>query len=116
MILSGSMRNGSHNHKRNVPPPARLKPAPRAKGLERELLNRLSRAEGQLRGVQKMVAGDAYCIDVLQQISAVKRALDKIALILLRDHLGTCVSDAMAARNASAKIRELIETLDRFLG
>ena len=62
-----------------------------------------------------MVADDAYCIDVLQQVSAVRRALDRLALSLVRDHLETCVSDAMAARQPGEKIRELIEALDRFL-
>ncbi|MGH8014514.1 MAG: metal-sensitive transcriptional regulator [Candidatus Binataceae bacterium] len=54
-------------------------------------------------------------MDVLQQLSAVRRAVDKTALILLRDHLESCVTDAIAARGAETKINELIETLDRFL-
>ena len=62
-----------------------------------------------------MIGEGAYCIEVLQQVSAARRALDRIALILIRDHLETCVSDAMAECKPGDKIRELIETLDRFL-
>ncbi len=93
----------------------RLKPQPRPEDLQRDLTNRLKRAEGQLRGLGKMVAEGTYCIDVLQQISAVRRALDKIALILLRDHLETCVADAIAERGSRGKIAELIGAIDRFL-
>ena len=93
----------------------RLKRRARHQDLERDLVNRLSRAEGQLRGIRKMVAGNVYCIDVLQQIAAVRRALDKAALMLLRDHLETCVVESIGERDAPAKIAELIEALDRFL-
>ena len=93
----------------------RRKPAPRHRALDADLQARLKRAEGQLRGVQRMLGERAYCIDVLQQISAIRRALDRIALTLIRDHLETCVTDAMAERKAGGKVRELIKTLDRFL-
>jgi|SRR5215211_4642166 len=55
------------------------------------LLNRLSRIEGQVRGVQRMVEDDRYCIDVITQISAIQAALDKVALGLLDDHAAHCV-------------------------
>ncbi|HJU29342.1 MAG TPA: metal-sensitive transcriptional regulator [Candidatus Binataceae bacterium] len=98
----------------------RLKARPRAAALEHDLILRLSRAEGQLRGVRKMIEERAYCIDVLQQLSAARRAIDKTALILLRDHLRTCVAEALCggARGEAAgdaRIDELIEALDRFL-
>jgi len=93
----------------------RHKSTPRRDSLNADLLTRLSRAEGQLRGLQKMIGERAYCIDVLQQVSAVRRALDKLALILIRDHLETCVTDAMAERKPGDKVRELVDTLDRFL-
>jgi CsoR family transcriptional regulator, copper-sensing transcriptional repressor len=60
------------------------------------LLNRLRRVEGQVRGVQKMVDEDRYCIDVLTQISAIQAALDKVALGLLDDHVQHCVMGADA--------------------
>ncbi|MGH7934934.1 MAG: metal-sensitive transcriptional regulator [Candidatus Binataceae bacterium] len=93
----------------------RHKHQPRTRDLERDLATRLNRAEGQLRGVRKMIGEGAYCIDVLQQLSAARRALDKIALLLLRDHLETCVTDAIEQRDATGKVNELIEMLDRFL-
>jgi DNA-binding FrmR family transcriptional regulator len=65
--------------------------------------NRLRRIEGQVRGIQRMVDEDRYCIDVLSQISAVNRALQAVALELLDDHLGHCVADAMAEGGAGAK-------------
>jgi CsoR family transcriptional regulator, copper-sensing transcriptional repressor len=89
----------------------RMRPQP----LERELLSRIDKAEGQLRGIRRMVNEKAYCIEILQQISAVRGALQKLALILLRDHLGTCVTEAMLEKHAHDRIEELIETLDRFL-
>ncbi len=93
----------------------RMKQHPRPASLKSEAAMRLSRAEGQLRGIKRMVGEDAYCIDVLQQISAVRRALDRVALMLLRDHMETCVADAIAARKPEDKIREVIDTIDRFL-
>ena len=93
----------------------RKKHHPRPASLKLDLEARLSRAEGQLRGIKKMIGGDAYCIDVLQQVSAVRRAIDKLALTLVRDHLETCVSDAMVSKHPGDKIRELVHALDRFL-
>ena len=58
-------------------------------------LTRLRRVEGQVRGLQRMVADDEYCIDVLTQVSAVTRALQSVALGLLEDHLGHCVAQAI---------------------
>ncbi|MDB5107926.1 MAG: transcriptional regulator [Candidatus Binatus sp.] len=99
----------------NSHPRVRKKSAPRPTPLKTELLGRLGRAEGQLRGLQRMIGDGAYCIDVLQQVSAARRALDRIALILIRDHLESCVSEAMAHHRSEGKVRELIDTLDRFL-
>jgi DNA-binding FrmR family transcriptional regulator len=59
-----------------------------------QLLNRLRRVEGQVRGVERMIEDDRYCIDVLTQISAVQAALDKVALGLLDDHARHCVMGA----------------------
>jgi DNA-binding FrmR family transcriptional regulator len=95
--------------------PARAKPQARPSQLRTELLARLDRAEGQLRGIKRLVSEGAYCIDILQQVSAVRGALQKFALLLLRDHLETCVTEAMAEKNSTGKIQELIETLDRFV-
>ncbi len=102
--------NPSTNSKRR-----RLKDEARTFELKEDLISRLSRAEGQLRGLQRMIAENVYCVDILQQITAVRRALDKVALIVLRDHLKTCVRQAMVRQEAHDKVEELIQTLDRFL-
>ncbi|HEX5587264.1 MAG TPA: metal-sensitive transcriptional regulator [Acidimicrobiia bacterium] len=78
---------------------------------------RLRRIEGQVRGLQRMVGDDAYCIDVLTQISAVTRALQGVALELLEDHLDHCVRDAMSAGgpDADAKIAEATAAIARLV-
>jgi DNA-binding FrmR family transcriptional regulator len=78
---------------------------------------RLRRIEGQVRGLQRMVGEDAYCIDVLTQISAVTRALQGVALELLEDHLDHCVRDAMSTGGpeADAKIAEATAAIARLV-
>jgi DNA-binding FrmR family transcriptional regulator len=80
------------------------------------LLRRLSRVEGQVRGVQRMVADEAYCVDVLTQIAAVTRALENVSLKLLTDHTNHCVRDAVEAGGAEAdeKVDELLAAVERF--
>jgi DNA-binding FrmR family transcriptional regulator len=81
-----------------------------------KLLNRLSRIEGSVRGIAKMVEGDRYCIDVLTQIQAVRAALAKVESEMLKAHLGHCIEGAIARGDADdqrAKARELIELLER---
>jgi DNA-binding FrmR family transcriptional regulator len=80
-----------------------------------EVAARLRRIEGQVRGLQKMVDEDRYCIDVLTQVNAVKAALDSMALLLLEDHMNTCVADAIRSGQGEEKIRELTETVQRFV-
>lgn len=81
-----------------------------------DLLNRLNRIEGQVRGVSKMVQDDKYCIDILTQVSAVKAALNKVALELLRDHARHCLSnDEVHSRSGSDKADELISVIGRML-
>lgn len=76
------------------------------------LARRLSRIEGQVRGVARMVAEDRYCIDVLTQISAVQAALDKVAMNLLADHVRHCVTYA-SGDDADEKAAELVDTVAR---
>ena len=76
---------------------------------------RLKRIEGQIRGVQKMVDEDRYCIDVLTQVGAVKAALDAVALLLLQDHTEHCVVEAIQAGDGSQKVRELNEAVERLV-
>lgn len=78
---------------------------------------RLRRVEGQVRGVQRMVDEDAYCVDVLTQISAVTKALQAVALELLDEHLNHCVADALAEGGAAAdaKIAEASAAIARLV-
>jgi DNA-binding FrmR family transcriptional regulator len=78
---------------------------------------RLRRVEGQVRGLQRMVDEDAYCIDVLDQVSAATRALQAVALQLLDDHLAHCVADAVkgGGADAQAKIEEASAAVARLV-
>ena len=81
------------------------------------VLRRLRRIEGQVRGLQRMVEEDSYCIDVLTQISAATRALESVALELLGDHLDHCVREAAArgGPDADAKVREARQAIERLV-
>ena len=79
-----------------------------------KLLNRLSRIEGQVRGVSRMVEEERYCIDVLTQIGAIEAALDKVALGLIDDHTRNCLADAKGSEQAE-KLDELMGALGRFV-
>ena len=80
-------------------------------------LTRLRRIEGQVRGLQRMVEEDKYCIDILTQVSAVTRALQSVALGLMEDHLGHCVAGAIAegGDTATAKVQEASEAIARLV-
>src|SRR3954469_2267194 len=81
------------------------------------VLKRLRRIEGQIRGLQRMVDEDTYCIDVLTQISAATKALESVALQLLDDHLGHCVREAVAGGGpeADAKVAEASAAIARLV-
>ena len=80
-------------------------------------LARLRKAEGQVRGLQRMIEGDTYCIDVLTQVSAATRALQAVALGLLTDHLGHCVTEAAAegGEQAQARVQEAAAAVARLV-
>ena len=80
-------------------------------------LKRLRRIEGQVRGLQRMVEADEYCIDVLTQVSAVTRALQAVALGLLEDHLGHCVTEAIehGGPDAEVKVHEAAAAISRLV-
>ena len=82
-----------------------------------QLLGRLRRVEGQIRGLQQMVESDRYCIDVLTQISAVTKALQSVAVGLLHDHLRHCLAEAVAAGGPEAdqKLTEATVAIDRLV-
>ena len=81
------------------------------------LINRLHRIEGQVRGVERMVEDDRYCIDILTQIAAVNTALESLAFKVLDDHVNHCVADALSSGDpdaAAKKSQELLEAVQRF--
>ena len=77
--------------------------------------NRLSRIEGQVKGVAKMIDDDRYCIDIVRQIQAIKSALISVEGIVLNDHLNTCVETALKSDNIEQR-REKVEELVAVLG
>jgi DNA-binding FrmR family transcriptional regulator len=81
------------------------------------LIRRMHRIAGQVGGVERMIADDRYCIDILTQIAAVSTALQAVAFTILDDHVNHCVADALATgdkRVATEKSRELLEAVHRF--
>jgi DNA-binding FrmR family transcriptional regulator len=87
-------------------------------GYDKEtLVKRLHRIEGQVRGIERMVEDDRYCIDILTQIGAVNTALESLALKVLDDHVNHCVADALSSgdeKAADQKTKELLEAVQRF--
>jgi DNA-binding FrmR family transcriptional regulator len=81
------------------------------------LVKRLHRIEGQVRGIERMVEDDRYCIDILTQIAAVNTALESLAFTILDDHVNHCVAGALASgdeADAEEKTRELLAAVHRF--
>jgi CsoR family transcriptional regulator, copper-sensing transcriptional repressor len=87
-------------------------------GYDKEALKtRLHRIEGQVRGIERMVDDDRYCIDILTQVAAVRTALESLSLEVLEDHVNHCVHDALTAGDekvATTKSRELLAAVQRF--
>ena len=87
-------------------------------GYEKDALKkRLHRIEGQVRGIERMVDEDRYCIDILTQVAAVRTALERLALEVLEDHVNHCVHDALTSgdeQTATQKSKELLAAVERF--
>jgi len=80
----------------------------------KDLINRLSRIEGQVRGVKNMIENDAYCVDILTQVAAINAALNSFNKVLLANHIRTCVADDIKAGNDEV-IDELVTTLQKLM-
>ena len=80
-----------------------------------KLVSRLKRIEGQVRGIQKMVEDERYCIDILVQISAVNSALKKVGIQVLKRHTTHCVADAIKKDESEQSIDELMKTIELFI-
>lgn len=96
------------------PPPPAVQPTRGYSASKQQLQGRLHRVEGQIRGIEKMVDEDRYCIDILTQISAVQAALDKVALGLLDDHAQHCVIGAEPAQQGE-RTAELMAAIGRLM-
>jgi DNA-binding FrmR family transcriptional regulator len=81
-----------------------------------ELLNRLARIEGQVRGIARLVEEEAYCLDVLQQVEAMTAAADGVALLLLEDHIDGCLAHAIQTGQGQPYVDEVMTVVRRALG
>ena len=82
---------------------------------QKDSLKRLRRIAGQIAGIERMVAEGRYCIDIIHQVTAARRALDQVALGVMRRHVDSCVSDAIRSKQGTAKIEELMATVHQFI-
>lgn len=81
-----------------------------------EGLERLRRIDGQLHGIMRMLEQRRYCMDILQQLTAARRAMDQVALQIIRNHINSCVRDAIQkSRRGTEKVEELMRALNRFV-
>ena len=83
--------------------------------LHTDSLKRLRKIEGQIKGVQRMLEERRYCIDVLQQVTAARRALDEVAMQIMRGHINSCVSEAIRKEDGTEKVEELMRAIHRFV-
>jgi CsoR family transcriptional regulator, copper-sensing transcriptional repressor len=81
-----------------------------------QLLRRLARIEGQVRGISRMVERDEYCIDIMQQTAALRAAVDAVTLLLMEDHVAGCLVTAVKTGDATAYTEEVMEVVRRSMG
>jgi DNA-binding FrmR family transcriptional regulator len=81
-----------------------------------QLLRRLSRMEGQVRGIARMIEREEYCIDILQQTAALRAAVDAVSLLLMEDHVAGCLARAVHSGEAETYIEEVMEVVRRSMG
>lgn len=86
----------------------------RSEDEKKALINRLSRIEGQIRGIKQMLTDDKYCVDILTQTSATASAINSFAKEMLESHIRSCVIDGVR-RGDDEKVEELIRTIERFI-
>lgn len=86
----------------------------RAEKEYKDLINRLSRIEGQIRGIRGMIENDAYCVDVLTQVQAARSSLNSFSKVLLANHVKTCVKDDVR-QGSDEKLGELIDLLQKMI-
>ena len=79
------------------------------------LLARMKKIEGQARGIQRMLEDDRYCIDIVQQLTALSSAIDEVSLLILQGHIEGCVTDAIREQHGEHHINELMATIRKAL-
>ncbi len=75
------------------------------------LLSRMKKIEGQAKGIQRMIEDDRYCIDIVQQLTALSKAADEVSMLILESHIEGCVTDAIREQHGAAHIKELMGTI-----
>lgn len=83
--------------------------------VKEKALKRLRRIEGQVKGLMKMVDEEQYCIDLINQVNAIRRALEQVALIVMKRHVESCVAESIKREKGEQKIDELIRSIDSFI-
>jgi CsoR family transcriptional regulator, copper-sensing transcriptional repressor len=104
-----ALHDHDHDHDRDPHPHVH------SEASRKQILNRLSRLEGHIRGIKTMVQNDRPCPEVLVQMAAVRGALDRVSRIILDEHLTECIARAAKEGNIEMEIEELKAALDRFL-
>ncbi len=82
---------------------------------KKDVLPRLKKIEGQIRGIQGMVEKERYCIDIINRVTAAQKALDQVDLMVMQRHIESCVIDAVKSDNAGPVMEELMETIYKFI-
>ena len=100
--------------KRTTPPPANFRHSYSKD--KASLVRRLSRMEGQVRGIARMIEREEYCVDILQQTAALRAAVDALSILVLEDHVQGCVRTAAEQGQADAYVDEVIDVVRRTLG
>lgn len=103
------------NHKRRSVRRRDGTPQTQKSDRRKDLLKRLNRIEGQVRGVKAMVEDERYCVDILNQVSAVQAALNSFSKVLLSNHIKTCVVDDIEAGNGEEAVEELCKTIQKLM-
>lgn len=82
---------------------------------KKELRPRIKRVIGQIEGVEKMIEEERYCIDIINQINAARRALEQVALIVMKRHMESCLTEAIKGKKGQEKIDEMVSSIDAFI-
>ena len=82
---------------------------------KKDVLPRLRKIEGQIKGIHKMIEKERYCIDIINQVTAAQRALDQVNLKVMQRHIESCVTDAVKSDGSGPVVEELMETIYKFI-